>query len=86
MLQKQGPDPILSSSTCTTVKLNDGDDRPQDIQAALFFYSGVNWKITTKTGILYQCTVSWAKDVLTMFANTLPDYFSFNDNDHIPYI
>lgn len=53
----------------------------------LVSYSGLGEKITTTTGAVYQCPDSPKQGrLLTTSANTLPDSFSFDDNDHRPYV
>lgn len=50
-------------------------------------FSGLSEKITTTTGVVYQCPDSPKQGrLVTASANTLPDFFSFDDNDHRPYV
>lgn len=50
-------------------------------------YSGLREKITTTRGVVCQCPDSPKQGrFLTTSANTLPDSFSFDDNDHRPYV
>lgn len=48
-------------------------------------YSGLSKKITTSTGAVAQLTPKQGR-LVTSSANRVPDFFSFDDNDHRPYV